>query len=420
MGIQLQKLSLMQHPDDVSPWRQVKWVLGFYLIFSGSLIDFLAFGLAPQSLLAPLAALTLIWNIFMSSRFLGETYTRFDIYATATIFFGTVVTIIYADHKEETFTLEELKALYRRTKMVTYSVLMPLFIGTHYAGTVFIGRAQAEQPPRWVSNKWKQLQMVCYAGFAGSIGGQSLLFAKSTVELIKDAIAGQGVFKELETYVIMGMMVFCLYNQIMFLNGGLKRFDALYVVPVYQAYWIISGTLGGLVYFKEFDTMTNAAFAAFVFGVSITIGGVLLLTKSRPAAGRTQSGGGGGGGGPYEHVNLEADEDEEEFARLTAHRSTGQGIEIGALNDVDVEIDLSDLEAGGDDDDLEARLALEDDYGHKKHTPAQDANGGARKKKKKKKRRKKKGKKQRQQEVELAAVARAAGSGPSGSDEVEL
>ena len=150
MGIQLQKLSLMQHPDDVSPWRQVKWVLGFYLIFSGSLIDFLAFGLAPQSLLAPLAALTLIWNIFMSSRFLGETYTRFDIYATATIFFGTVVTIIYADHKEETFTLEELKALYRRTKMVTYSVLMPLFIGTHYAGTVFIGRAQAEQPPRFL------------------------------------------------------------------------------------------------------------------------------------------------------------------------------------------------------------------------------------------------------------------------------
>ena len=53
MGIQLQKLSLMQNPDDMSPWRQVKWVLGFYLIFSGSLIDFLAFGLAPQSLLAP-------------------------------------------------------------------------------------------------------------------------------------------------------------------------------------------------------------------------------------------------------------------------------------------------------------------------------------------------------------------------------
>ena len=387
---------------------------------------------------ARLAALTLIWNIFMSARFLGETYTRFDVYATATIFFGTVITIIYADHQEEAFTLEELKALYRRSKMVVYSVLMPLFIGAHYAGTVFVGRAQAAQPPRCTSNKWKQLQMVCYAGFAGSIGGQSLLFAKSTVELIKDAMGGQGVFKELETYVIMGMMVFCLYNQIMFLNGGLKRFDALYVVPVYQAYWIISGTLGGLVYFKEFDTMSNTAFAAFVIGVSVTIGGVLLLTRSRPAAGRggpgPGRGGRGGGGGAYEHVDLEAcDEDEEEFARLTAHRSSadkGQ-VEIGALHDVDVEIDLSDLEG---DDDLEARFALEDgspapaaaavaNYDHKKNTPAQEANGGGRKKKKKK--RKKKGKKARQRaavEVELAgmAAAAAAGSGPSGSDEVEL
>ena len=58
------------------------------------------------------------------------------------------------------FTLEELKALYRRDKMVAYSVLMPLFIGAHYAGTVFIGRAQAREPPRCDSNKWKQLQMV--------------------------------------------------------------------------------------------------------------------------------------------------------------------------------------------------------------------------------------------------------------------
>jgi hypothetical protein len=32
-----------------------RWLLGFSLIFSGSILDFVAFGMAPQSFLAPLA-----------------------------------------------------------------------------------------------------------------------------------------------------------------------------------------------------------------------------------------------------------------------------------------------------------------------------------------------------------------------------
>ena len=39
------------------------WNVGFTLIIVGSILDFVAFGLAPQSLLAPLGALTLVWNM---------------------------------------------------------------------------------------------------------------------------------------------------------------------------------------------------------------------------------------------------------------------------------------------------------------------------------------------------------------------
>ena len=53
-----QKLSLNRNPATPA-LRQPLWVFGFVLLIIGTLLDFVAFGLAPQSLLAPLAALTL-------------------------------------------------------------------------------------------------------------------------------------------------------------------------------------------------------------------------------------------------------------------------------------------------------------------------------------------------------------------------
>lgn len=71
VGINLQKKALKQnelhaHENNVEPTPAYKlplWGLGFFMIFAGSVLDFVAFGLAPQSLLAPLAALTLVWNM---------------------------------------------------------------------------------------------------------------------------------------------------------------------------------------------------------------------------------------------------------------------------------------------------------------------------------------------------------------------
>ena len=74
--------------DDVPVFQQRQWIIGMSFIVCGSLIDFASFGLAPQSLLAPLAALTLIWNLLLARQYLGETFGHAELRATALIFFG--------------------------------------------------------------------------------------------------------------------------------------------------------------------------------------------------------------------------------------------------------------------------------------------------------------------------------------------
>jgi hypothetical protein len=71
VGINLQKRALKQNEttafeqnkEPLPAYKLPLWAVGFVLIILGSMLDFVAFGLAPQSLLAPLAALTLVWNM---------------------------------------------------------------------------------------------------------------------------------------------------------------------------------------------------------------------------------------------------------------------------------------------------------------------------------------------------------------------
>ncbi len=273
-GLNLQKLSLCTPGNEqVTPMRQPRWVAGLVLVVVGSLVDFMAFGLAPQSLLAPLGALSLVWNLFMASYLLNEKYGRTDILAVALIFCGTALTVVFASHVEREFTLEQLKALYHEERMVVYGVVVPMLLALHYSLIYAVDQGLV----RGLGMR-RALEVIGYAGFAGIAGGQSVLFAKSTVELLKDASHGDDVFKHMETYVIIAMMCGSLLTQITFLNGALKRFDSLLTLPIYQVYWIMSGVVGGLVYFGEFQQFTGSQMSYFILGTLITIAGLVVLT----------------------------------------------------------------------------------------------------------------------------------------------
>ena len=63
----------------------------------------------------------------------------------------------------------------------------------------------------------------------------------------------------------------------------LCRFDALFVVPVFQAFWIAFSVLSGMVTFGEYeqvfsaDRVFNAIF--FPFGLLVSISGVWFLSQ---------------------------------------------------------------------------------------------------------------------------------------------
>jgi uncharacterized membrane protein len=115
-------------------------------------------------------------------------------------------------------------------------------------------------------------------------------FAKAAVEIVKSAawggtdefVSGPGPWLIiLATVVMVGI-------QFHFLNEGLRLFDALSIIPVYQAAWIFCGVMGGFVYLGEAEvgetTRTTWQLALFVVGGVVTLVGVSMLIKHQPQA----------------------------------------------------------------------------------------------------------------------------------------
>lgn len=315
IGINLQKYSLRHEAiltAKRSSFRQPIWVLGFILICFGSLMDFVAFGMAPQTLLAPLAALSLVWNLLIAPIFHDETITRENLAATGIIFGGVTITVIFAGHSTPNYSLDDLLQMYQKPVMYIYIGCVVLFLWV-----MFETKSRIERTGLGENGMY---HVVCYGGIAGTLGGQSVLLAKSTVELIKTEIwwdhDNYAAFQQYQTYLIIGGMITCLISQIVILNGGLERFDALLMIPVYQSFWILSSVLGGILYFEEYHNMTWLQLSMFTIGGAVTLYGIFsLLSSQRPiesdqsvnesmsATGFCCGLGGGGGGIAVKNAN---------------------------------------------------------------------------------------------------------------------
>ena len=123
-----------------------------------------------------------------------------------------------------------------------------------------------------------------YSFLSGLLGGQSIIFAKTVIELIKVTMFGknQGIeymcFANIDFYVYLVAMVTVLVAQTDILNSGLKHFEALKIVPVFITFYQIFGVIGGGLYYEEFEEFTLTNWILFPVGCLISFFGIYILS----------------------------------------------------------------------------------------------------------------------------------------------
>ena len=260
------------------------WRLGLLLIVFGSLFDVAALGLGAQSLVAPLGSLTLVSNILCAYLLLKERVTRYDILCTSLIITGSTFAVAFGKKEELTFSIDELFSFFHRPAFIVYATLVIVFSIACYMQIHRLERLEAEEGKgSLLYLRHRSLHRFLYPALAGTIGAQSVLFAKCSVELLNNTLnpptpTSPSMFRRWQSYLVLACMFTSIFLQIKYLNEGLRRFSSTYSIPVFQAFWILISVVSGLIFYREYEGFEPLDAALFSLGVVVTVVGVVMLS----------------------------------------------------------------------------------------------------------------------------------------------
>ncbi|KZT65147.1 hypothetical protein DAEQUDRAFT_731770 [Daedalea quercina L-15889] len=130
LGLTVQRKSHVlnqQLPEDEQKveHRRPLWLLGFAIFISSNLFGSI-FQIAslPVVILAPLGAVSLLWNAFFARILLGDVFSIWMLLGTLLIAGGAVLIAIYGIVPEPTHSLEDLLMLFNRPVFIVYFSLL--------------------------------------------------------------------------------------------------------------------------------------------------------------------------------------------------------------------------------------------------------------------------------------------------------
>ena len=313
LGVNCQKYSFMANaklPKHLQKRhiRQKGWLFGMLLVVLGSIGDFAALSLAAQSIVAPIGSVTLVANVFFAHYWLKESLSYIEVVGTALIVGGSVCAVAFGDHSETAYDIHAILRFFYGTTFIVYAVCSIVLGVTLYRFQLPItpikqkivdatkryetayelnDRAQMEYEDFYIASlqrtyrKWEKVHPFSLCALSGILGGQSVMFGKMVSEMLNVTFAGDNQLFSPFFYLFVGCMLACVVGQLQYLAISLSFFDALYVVPVFQCFFISFSTLGGACFFAEFNNFDALQAVFFPLGLIGTLSGVIVLTRRK-------------------------------------------------------------------------------------------------------------------------------------------
>ncbi|KAI9460586.1 hypothetical protein BJY52DRAFT_1185947 [Lactarius psammicola] len=332
LGITIQRKShvlnqeLPEHLQRVEHRRPL-WLLGFLIFISSNILGSL-FQIAslPVVILAPLGAVSLLWNALFARFILGDVFSLWMVLGTLLIAGGAVLIAIFGIVPEPTHSLEDLLVLFSRPTFVAYFSLLgfavlvclaithlseysylihlrnqppsrpssPLLIPTNSTTDLTTERTPLIDRKRYapsttslsssatqkhaIPSRTPLLLSISYASTSGILSGMCLVFAKSGVELLLVSINGNNQFWQWQAWMlIFGLVAFALL-QLWYLHKALKLADPTIVCPLAFCFYNISSIVSGLVYFDQVSLLPTSHLLLVTGGIFILLGGVWAVS----------------------------------------------------------------------------------------------------------------------------------------------
>lgn len=242
-----------------SPW----WWLGLTLMVIGEGGNFLAYGFAGATIVAPLGVVALISNCLIAPFMLKERFRQRDFWGVLVAIGGAVLVVLSANQDEKKLGPGQLLRDIKRWEFLVY-------IGITLAFIVALMIA---------SPKYGQRTIIIDLGLVGLYGGYTALSTKGVASLLSTSL--YHAFQFPIFYILVLVLVASAVLQVRYLNKALQNFDSTQVIPTQFVLFTLSVIIGSAVLYRDFERTTLDHVIRFICGCLLTFGGVYLITSGR-------------------------------------------------------------------------------------------------------------------------------------------
>jgi len=255
------------------------WLMGWLMIVLGGIpTDIVAAALVPSSVLSPLSGFTIVMTQVVSPFMLGEHVTWKDIFASWVILLGCALTSIFGDHCSAQYTLDELGDYATRPYFIMAEMLVPII---YLGGGILVYRW-------WDHREYVGATFMVMAGLTGS---QQVLLFKALGEQLELVFNGDTrVFEMWQFYVLVPTVIVVAIGQLSLMNNGLKRWDAVKALPLYNVCLITFGASFGGIFYEDYKTLTVLGYIMWPVGVVVILAGISCLVREPERAESTPLG----------------------------------------------------------------------------------------------------------------------------------
>ncbi|KAI8997038.1 hypothetical protein BDB01DRAFT_769613 [Pilobolus umbonatus] len=277
--------------DRKSSFKRPLWVTSFTVFLIANITgSIFSIGYLPIVILAPIGAIGLAFNAVAAKLVLNDPFSRKTVIGTFFIVVGALFVGLFGVIREPDHDINDLIRLYRKPAFIAYfSIIEFLIVAgilvTHYFEYVYCLMLSTDYSAGKIGHYSIELDTlkmyigIGYGIIAGNISSQSILFAKTGLELVLLSIfTDKNQLNYALTWIILSIMVITAILQLYYLNKGLRLCDTVILVPLSSCTFNVSCLFNGLIYYDQWDRMQWWRLLFVMMGVVITVSGVVIVS----------------------------------------------------------------------------------------------------------------------------------------------
>ncbi|XP_038601565.1 NIPA-like protein 2 [Tachyglossus aculeatus] len=258
-------LRLLSQENQRPYYQSVMWWCGSLLMAVGELGNFIAYGFAPVTLIAPVGCVSVMGSTVISALFLRENLRSSDFLGVTLTIAGLYLSVTFAPNITQDITARKIQTSFVSWQFLVYVILE---IITFCILLYFYKRKGLKH-------------VVILLMLVALLGSMTVISVKAVSGMIAFSVMRQIQLTYPIFYVMLIIMVASCVFQVKFLNHTMQVYSPTTIVPLNLVFFTTSAIIAGIVFYGEFRGAAVLNAFVFLFGCFLSFFGVFFITRDR-------------------------------------------------------------------------------------------------------------------------------------------